>query len=236
MDRNTGGKAIHNARYIASGLVPANNDPDTFSSEAWESLSESVREEYRQTFEAVRDKIMDEWDGKVIRIQSLETASGTPYRKTGPIMTIEELGKIYEIAGKYSKYCHPELEPFHKVFVEVVNNLIEKEKAQILKFKAFQDDILTYLRAIALVADTVGNAGTHAEKNARMRGLIAQIESAIQIVRDGQEYTLTNHYFGMPDLFRSNYPIQQYIEKCRALEAENKLLKERSTTPDDLPL
>lgn len=233
MDRNTGGKIIHNTRYITSGLIPNDVDPNAFASGVWDAIGGETREFYRLAFDAVHEKLMSEWDGNIIKTEILQTDGGTAYRKTEPIMTDEELETIIEVLNEHSQYYNPKNERLVNVVKSAVYRLEQKEKNQVLKFKAFQDDILTYLRAIALVADTVGNADTHKEKNARMRGLLAQIESAIQVVRDGAEYLLTGYYTGMPDLFRSNYPVQQYINRCRELENEIKFLKGDSSSTDD---
>ena len=227
MDRNTAGKTIHDARYMASGLIPPSDDPGDFASNVWDVLSEEVKEGYRVAGVALAEKLFEELNGGVFRVDD---------GKIRTIMSTEELAEIFKAAGKHTHYAYPENEHLLDV-VERAIYILERDKDnQVLKLKRFQDDILTYLRAVALVADTVGNAGTHKEKDARLRGLISQIESAIQRIRDGYEYLLTSCHGGTPDLFRSDFPIQQYIKKCRELESEIKFLKGESTQSDDFPI
>lgn len=86
--------------------------------------------------------------------------------------------------------------------------------------KQFNDDLATYLRALVLVLDMTANASTHGEKNARLRGAIELLESAIGKVRD--------HQFGIAfcsrrfssDVFRSDYPTRQFVDRIHQLEQE----------------
>lgn len=86
--------------------------------------------------------------------------------------------------------------------------------------KVFNEDMILYMRAIALVAEMVGNAGTHAEKNARLRGLIEQIESAIHKLREQQFNFRETYYWRSPDVWRSDYPLRRYMEQKHDLQRQ----------------
>ena len=94
----------------------------------------------------------------------------------------------------------------------------------LLAIKHFRDDVVVYLRAVALVADSTAQASTHAEKNARLRGLIETIESALQKLRH-EEVDFDCTYWQWPDVFRSDYPTVHLIRRIHELENEIKELK-----------
>jgi len=83
--------------------------------------------------------------------------------------------------------------------------------------KSFRDDMLTYMRALAMITEMAANAATHAEKNARLRGMIELIESTIQKLRD-MEFNFQSCHWRKPDVFRSDYPVLQYIRRIHELE------------------
>jgi hypothetical protein len=221
MDRNEGGKTIYIAKYIASGIVPSGADTEALIAQEWDTLCEELKEEYRQTAETFYNKLVEPFEGRIVKVEN---------QKIEQVMTAEQLRYCVQMTNKHLEYRHTE-EFLPLILEQAFRNLQNKEQNSLLKLKRFQDDILTFLRAIALVADSVGNAATHREKNSRMRGLIGQIESAIQKVRDGYEDLLTRYWYDKPDLFRSDYPVLQYIQKSRQLEEELKALKE-GKTPD----
>lgn len=108
--------------------------------------------------------------------------------------------------------------------VQAVYNRLERKvwKAE-ADFKHLRDDTQVWLRAVGIIATSIGNAGTHAEKNARLRGLIEMIESAIGSVRESRD---RDNEWGvrMPDIFRSDYPVREYVQRIHQLEHEIKLM------------
>jgi len=96
--------------------------------------------------------------------------------------------------------------------------------------KQVRDDMLTFFRALALVLNMTGNAGTHAEKAARLRGAIELLESAIEKLRT-QNFEDLFSVYRWPDLFRSDWPTRRLMEKIYDLEARNKELEERLKLP-----
>lgn len=92
---------------------------------------------------------------------------------------------------------------------------------QLAGVKAVRDDMLIWLRAMAMIVEMVANAATHAEKNARLRGVIEMIETSVQRLRE-QEIGFQWSTWRMPDLFRSDYPVVQYIRRIHELEEQLK--------------
>lgn len=83
----------------------------------------------------------------------------------------------------------------------------------------FRDDLLTYLRAMSMILTMTGNASTHAEKGARLRGAIELIESVIRTLQEMRfEATYTN--WSHVDVFASDYPTRHYVERIHELERE----------------
>ncbi len=87
--------------------------------------------------------------------------------------------------------------------------------------KHFRDDVLTYFRAMALILTMTGEAATHAEKNARLRGAIELIESTVEKLRHQNLESLFDIY-RWPDLFRSDWPTRRLMEKIHDLERQVK--------------
>lgn len=96
---------------------------------------------------------------------------------------------------------------------------------QLKAFQNFQSDVIGYLRALALVIESAANGGTHAEKDARFRGVIALLESSIDKVRNSHQSFVGSHWWNTPDLFRSDYPVRPLLDRVHQLENELKKLK-----------
>lgn len=96
---------------------------------------------------------------------------------------------------------------------------------QLAHTKDFRDQMVLQLQAMKIVADMVGNGGTHAEKDARLRGLIEVIGGAIQtLMRTRFDIADTHPFWGEEDLFRSDYPTRNLMRRIHELEAEVKRL------------
>lgn len=83
--------------------------------------------------------------------------------------------------------------------------------------KRFRDDMIVYLRALSLILEMVGNAGTHHEKEVRLRGCVSMIESGIENLRQ-QTFEVSSAWCRNPDLFRSDFPVRHYMDRVRELE------------------
>lgn len=88
--------------------------------------------------------------------------------------------------------------------------------------KDFRNDTANWLRAMRIVADSVGSASTHAEKSARLRGMVEILDWATAKL-DSMEFTLQWAH-DWPDLWRSDYPTRQYVDRIHQLEAQVKEL------------
>lgn len=87
--------------------------------------------------------------------------------------------------------------------------------------KAFRDDMLIYFRALSLVLTMTGEAATHAEKNARLRGAIELLESGVKQMRDQHLESLFSTY-RWNDVFSSDWPTRRLMERIHDLEQQIK--------------
>lgn len=99
--------------------------------------------------------------------------------------------------------------------------------------KVQRDDVLVFLRALALVLESIGNGATHREKDARLRGGVEMLESAIKRLRE-VEFDTRPGTHRRADIFRSDYPVREFLDRIHDLEAENRQLVAH-TPSDDLP-
>jgi len=121
---------------------------------------------------------------------------------------------------------------------DVVRAVIEHHKElavrQLRRTKEFRDDLIVWLRAMAIIADSVASASTHREKDARLRGMLEVIEGAISTLRkESFDIVLYNRsYYPFDDVFRSDYPTRQLMERIRELENQIKAIKQASIQED----
>jgi hypothetical protein len=97
-----------------------------------------------------------------------------------------------------------------------------------------RDDVLIFLRALALVMESIGNAATHREKDARLRGGVEMLESAITRLRE-VEFDTRPGTHRRADIFRSDYPVRDLKNRIHELEAEYQKLARQPASNDDLP-
>ncbi|BAS55287.1 hypothetical protein NIES2135_54400 [Leptolyngbya boryana NIES-2135] len=109
--------------------------------------------------------------------------------------------------------------------ISVLNSYEQRHNQQLSEFQNFQSDVISYLRALALVVESAANGGSHAEKNARFRGVIALLETSIEKVRESRNTFVSSYWWNNPDLFRSDYPVRPLLDKLREQETELKRLK-----------
>jgi hypothetical protein len=83
----------------------------------------------------------------------------------------------------------------------------------------FRDDMLAWLRGMAINAESVSWAGTHREKDARLRGLVEVIEAAIKRVQEIRTYGYQWHT-SLNGWMQSDYPVREYKQRIYELEAE----------------
>lgn len=137
----------------------------------------------------------------------------------------DTLRKIDDIATKYER---EDRHSYATALPERVEYLIRRYRDlaanQLSGIKATRDDMLVWLRAMAMIVEMAGNASTHAEKNARLRGCVELIETTIQQLRE-QEFNFQSATWHMPDVFRSDYPTLEYVRRIRQLEEELERVK-----------
>jgi hypothetical protein len=75
-----------------------------------------------------------------------------------------------------------------------------------------------------------GDPATHAEKNARLRGAIELLETAIEKLRYQNLESLFDIY-RWPDLFRSEWPTRRLMERIHDLERQVKDLQPQAQEP-----
>lgn len=108
----------------------------------------------------------------------------------------------------------------------IIRGYSEKTASAISESKQIVDDVVTYFRAVTIIAESIGNASTHAEKGARLRGLIEMLESAITSLRK-VEFGISSRNYGYIDLFRSNFPMAHYLEQIHTLQYEKEELQKQ---------
>jgi hypothetical protein len=97
------------------------------------------------------------------------------------------------------------------------------EKA-VTKGRQLREKVAAEIRAIALVAEAVGDAGTHREKEARARVLTCICNTALDRL-DGFDFEERWETSYWPELNRSEYPYRRYLDKIRELESQVEQLK-----------
>jgi hypothetical protein len=127
--------------------------------------------------------------------------------------------------------AHSDKLRYHQGFgslAERVNALLrhyeDKATSAISNTKQFRDDMLTYFRALIIVLDMTGNASTHAEKAARLRGAIELLERMVEQLRRRDLEIMFSH-FQWRDAFASDWPTRRMQERINDLESELAALK-----------
>lgn len=85
--------------------------------------------------------------------------------------------------------------------------------------KQFRDDMLTYFRALVIVLEMTGQAATHAEKGARLRGAVELLEQMIERLRR-TDFEIVFSHFRWNDAFASDWPTRRLLERVHELERE----------------
>lgn len=185
----------------------------------WEELDEPIKEADRQIGEQVADYVLR--DQKIYREMFEE---------------VEQYIKNHEAYNKISHYGSR---------TERIGRLLHayrQSEAEVQgKLSSFKQDVMLWMKAFALVIDSVSNASTHSEKNARLRGAIEMVESAVGKLRGDFDHFAMS-YSRNPDIFRSEYPVRKYVERIRELEQKLSKLegteekpKEHSSPFDEAP-
>jgi len=93
------------------------------------------------------------------------------------------------------------------------------------EMKSLLDNLISHLRGMEIVVDMVGNASTHSEKNARLRGLAEVIQTAIKRATEFSYDFSWKHWNTYNDLFKSDFPMRDVTRLLHEKEAEIERLK-----------
>jgi hypothetical protein len=148
------------------------------------------------------------------------------------IEALTQLSEIQKLIGE-----HQNKQNYHQGFgtpAQRVKAILREYEDKTVKaysdVKHVRDDMLTFFRALALVLNMTGEAATHAEKNARLRGAIELLETAIEKLRYQNLESLFDIY-RWPDLFRSEWPTRRLMERIHDLERQVKDLQPQAQEP-----
>ena len=132
---------------------------------------------------------------------------------------VEELNRIMEAFEKDEHVIHAYHQTFLQRFQSMLRFYQDRAVNQMRGSKELRDDVLVYLRAISMIVSQAADAGTHGEKNARLRGVIAMCETAIQQLRK-EEFSFNSNFYWHEDIFRSDYPVRHYLDRIHELERQ----------------
>lgn len=114
----------------------------------------------------------------------------------------------------------------------VVDHYTRMAATSVSNAREFKNDILSWLRAMAINAESVSWAGTHQEKNARLRGLVEVIDQACKRVNELRLEDRTYAY-DINDWIKSDFPVREYKRRIYELEAEIASLKKTQAAPTE---
>lgn len=120
------------------------------------------------------------------------------------------------------------------------NHIADEERnaqSAIADKKRLIEDATVYFRSVIMISESIGMASTHAEKSARLRGLIELLNSAISKLRQEQQESLLNNWEHFHWGY-SDYPYKRILENYSDLQRENDRMKEfiKKNHPDDSEL
>lgn len=134
---------------------------------------------------------------------------------------------LKELIAKHEKViriCHAGSEV--EQIEQIVTHYQDIAAKTLVGSQQFRDDLLVTLRALSMIATMTGNAGTHSEKAARLRGMIELIESMSATLRD-MDFNYQYSRWQFLDVFASNYPAMPYISRIKEQEREIEFLREQ---------
>lgn len=146
----------------------------------------------------------------------------------------EELDMLLAIMRKHEEVIrHSCYMPANIRLERILNHYQHIASDALLGVRHFRDDVVVELRAMSLIVDMALNAGTHSEKNARLRGMTDLLESAIRKLRE-EEFKFSSAWYHWDDVFRSDAPTRLLMNRIHELEAEVEALKLENSIGDDV--
>lgn len=138
------------------------------------------------------------------------------------LQAIEQIVAEHEKLLNYS--CAMSLPDQIKYLIQHYKDDTVKAVSQI---KAMRDEILVYLRAISFALEAEFNGGTHAERNARLRGALQVIQETAKRLQDESFTYILDREWTWRDLFHSNLEARDLMNRIYQLEKERDELKTR---------
>lgn len=122
---------------------------------------------------------------------------------------------------------------YHRTFAQRLESMLrfyqDRAVNQMRGSQSLRDDVLVYMRALSMIVAQAADAATHGEKNARLRGVIAMCETAIQQLRK-EEFSFNSNFYWREDIFRSDYPVRHYLDRIHELEQKVEELQKANIT------
>jgi hypothetical protein len=140
-----------------------------------------------------------------------------------------ELEKITALVERYEKKIRTSYAgSLHRRIEHLLDQFERKTGRALNGAMNFRDKSLLHLRALAMCLEMTGNAATHGEKNARLRGALEIIEATIEKL-EREEFKIDDFFtwHGTENgfIFRSSYPVRELLDKIQQLETELELVK-----------
>jgi hypothetical protein len=99
----------------------------------------------------------------------------------------------------------------------------------------FRDDLHAWLRGMVICLEMTGNAQTHAEKGARLRGAIELTEGVIEKIINAR-FDFNNYYWRWKDTFSSDFPTREILDQKHRLQGEVNDLKRQLAEAKGVPV
>lgn len=137
---------------------------------------------------------------------------------------LQELRNLIEkIASEHNWYLNTRHLPDQ--IAALVDHAGREGNNAVREMKSLLENLISHLRALEIVASMVGNGNTHAEKNARLRGLIEVLQTAIHRATEFSYDFSWKHWGNYNDLFKSDFPMRDVTRKLQEKDTEIKRLK-----------
>ena len=117
-------------------------------------------------------------------------------------------------------------------FTSIINTYQRYAAEATATRKQMIEDTVTYLQSFKMISEMVGLAETHAEKSARLRGMIELLDRSISKLKEEQSEDILNNWPHFRWGSFSDYPYQSILEKFDVLRKENEDLKKKLITPE----
>lgn len=156
-------------------------------------------------------------------VEQLRTEAGKDLRAS--VREIERIVAEYEDKFRVSHWGSDSLS---KRIHAVIEHYVRQAANAVSAEKNSRDNTITWLRAMGLVVDMAGNAGTHQEKNARLRGVAEAVESAITHLQNVRVDFYNSYWRDHEDIFKTDYPVREYIHRIHELEDQVKQLQQQN--------